>query len=222
MQDYSSEKSYRRWRGNLGFHLDKTKELVKKNSVPRLPDSACWSDVLTRNPITKLAVYNFGHVVWGLFARAFWPIYMTGRNNHYGTVILSFDRYFDDSPALFEITEDLRKLREAGGEPGHLKAFARQIRNDWESSNRIRIPKELSGGRDVFFQSIYIPRTRLPGGYLHNRLVPVFALPASSYACIVPLKFWPADFMRKWSEGEQLLSAGQLAEFQKAFPGVIP
>ncbi len=222
MQDYNAERAYRRWRGCLGLHLQETRDLVERHSFPRFPDLACWSDAVTRNPLTKLVVYNFGRVVWGAFARAFWPIYTGGRNHHYGTVVVGFDRHFDDSSALFEITEALRKLREEGGEPRTLENFAQQIRDDSNSPKRIRIPEELAGGREAFFQSIYIPRTHLPCGYLHHRLVPVLAHPVLSYTCILPLKYWPTDFTRKWLQEEPLLSAEQLAAYQAAFPDVQP
>ncbi len=222
MQDYNAENAYQRWRGSLGFHLAETRGLIQSCGFPRFPDAACWSDSVTRNPLTKLAVYNFGRVVWGVFARAFWAIYRSGRNNHYGTVVLGFDSIFEDSSALFGISQDLRTLREGVGEPEFLETFARQIRDDTKGRNRIRIPKELSCGRAAYFQLVYVPRTRLPCGYLHHRLVPVIAHPASSYACILPLEFWPADFKRKWLEGEPPLSAERLALYQQAFPNVQP
>jgi hypothetical protein len=223
MQNFSAEKAYKRWQGDLGNHLNAISRSFKAHSLIRFPDPSCRQDVVMPDRVEQFIIYNFGRVVWGAFARAFWPIYMPGRHNHYGSVIFGFDRFFKDSPALFEIAEDLRILREQGGEPEHLKKFAGQIRNDsFPTPNRIRVPKELAGGRTAYFQSIYIPRTSLPGGYLHHRLVPIIAHPFSSYAIIIPFKFWPEAFVRRWLEGDPPLDAKMLADYRAAFPEIEP
>ena len=223
MQNFNAESAYKRWQGELGQHLTETIKAFKSHSLIKMPDSSCWQDTVMPDRTAKFLVYNFGRVVWGVFARAFWPIYIPGKHDHYGSVVFGFDHFFNDSPALFEIVEDLRALREQGGEPKHLNKFAAQIRNDsFPTPNRVRIPPELAGERKAYFQSIYIPRTSLPGGYLHTRLVPIVVHPMSSYAIMVPLKFWPEKFKAKWLEGKPPLDAQALAAYHIAFPDVEP
>ncbi|HEV2695650.1 MAG TPA: hypothetical protein VG347_22350 [Verrucomicrobiae bacterium] len=189
----------------------------------RMPEPSCWQDVVMPDRTAKFLLYNFGQIVWGVFARAFWPIYTPGKNNHYGSVVFGFDPFFKDTPALFEMTEDLRTLRENGGEPKHLKKFASQIRNDsFPTPNRVRIPPELAGERKAYFQSIYIPRPSLPGGYLHSRLVPIIVHPMCSYAILMPVKFWPEKFKAKWLEGKPPLDSQALADYRRSFPNVEP
>jgi hypothetical protein len=155
--------------------------------------------------------------------RAFWPIYTRGKNNHYGSVVSGWDPFLRDSPALFEIAENVRKLRKQQGEPPQLAKFAGQIRNDTlPCPNRILVPKELTGDRMVIFQSIYIPRSSLPEGHLHNRLVPIVSHPRFAYAFIVPAKYWPAGFKREWLAGGPLLDAKAIASYHAGFPGVVP
>jgi len=206
IKSYDSETAYQRWRGGLGPHLAAARTLYARRkkfgfSIPFLGSR---------------------RVVWAVFVRAFWPIYMAGKRGHHGSVVFSFDPFFDDSPGLAEIAEDLRRLRETSGEPKHLAKFAEILRDDYKAPDRILIPAELACGRVAFFQSIYIPRKRLPGRYLHHRLVPITARPEGSSAQILPLEFWPEALQQTWRLGEPLLSAESLAEYQRRMPGVRP
>lgn len=205
----------------MGTFLEEMR--VRRNAAWRrgILDRAGWRD-RTGSVINKAQVGLFGRVVWGVFARAYWPLYGPGVNDHHATVILSFDRFFDDSPGLFEIAEDLRRLRELGGETRRQRKFAAALRDDFRSRPKVRVPRELAGGRRVYFQSVYVPRSRLPGGYLHHRLVPVVAQPLSSYAAILPLAQWPESFREKWLVGEPALAAETVAGYRRAQPEVRP
>lgn len=201
---YDSDLAYKRWQGSLGAYLAEAKTLYSERRLFGV-----------QRPV-------FGRIVWGVFTRAFWPIYGPGKNNHNGSVVFSFDPFFENSPGLFEISQDLRQLREGSGEPKHLVKFAAVLRDDHKAPDRLRIPDGLAGGRKAFFQSIFIPRNRLPGNYLHHRLVPVIASKFGSSAEILPLKFWPDGFKKTWSLGDPLLSPDTLAEYRRRYPQIKP
>jgi hypothetical protein len=203
---YDSAAAYQRWRGKLGPALAAIR--ARYSGFRRIGFGA--------------PIHIFGRAVWGVFVRAFWPIYMGGKRGHHGSVVASFDPFFEDSPGLFEISEDLRRLRESSNEPKSVEKFARILRNDYRAPARVTVPKELTTGRKVFFQSVFIPRSRLPGGYLHHRLVPIVASRIVSAAQILPLKFWPPEFQRIWQLGEPLLPAETLAEYQRRSPTIRP
>lgn len=220
MSDYNEEKAYARWRGQMGDCLKEARALFAKRPLVCLPDADLLKDN-TRSLFTKMIVLNRGRLVWGCFARAFWPAYVPGARNHYGTVLLSFDPSFEDSPGLFRLSKELRELRNSDAEPVGFGRFCRIIRDDHHGPNRVRVPAQLTGGKIVYYQSICIQRKRLPIGYLHHRLVPVLALPTIRYCMILPLRFWSARLREIWQFGEPLLDAQEINHYQRAFP-VVP
>jgi hypothetical protein len=222
MQDYDAKKAYARWEGSLGKNLKDTKDIFAKRKRFRWLDMDAKRDYLCTSRLVQFLTFNYGRVVWGVFARAFWPIYTCGRNDHCGNVVLSFDPIFEDGPGLFEIAERIRLLRESDRNPRHLRRFTKIIRDDSNFTPTINVPKEITSGRKARFQSIFINRNRLPDKVLNHRLVPVLALRSTNYAMILPLEFWSPELKRRWFLGDPPLNAEVLLLYQAAFPDVEP
>jgi hypothetical protein len=203
-------------------YLHEARQLFSKRNRHWLRENPNARDPEGDKIKSRWLAINYGVVVWGYFVRAFWPCYMPGRNNHYGSVILSFDPFYENSDNLSDLAGKVRALRQPVEVPRSMAKFVGVLRNDHDSTPRIAVPGEVSGGRNVEFQSILMQRNRLPLAYLHNRVVPVIAHPFAQYAMILPYIFWSDNFKSRWQTGEAPLSPAQLANYQARFPQVQP
>jgi hypothetical protein len=211
-----------RWGDSAPEHLRELRALYSKQGKAYLSKEKRIRDPEGDAIPNRKLVFSSGTVVWGFFVRAFWPCYMAGRYSHYGTVIVSFDPALEDPKTLFEVGARLRNLRKPVQVPPSLKDFVTALRDDYKGVPRLKIPGELTGGREIYFQSILALRNRLPTGILHHRLVPVLAHPESEYCTLVPHLCWPGEFKATWLKGDAPLSAKELAGYQARFPSVKP
>lgn len=118
-QNYSAEDAFRRWRkGGLRRHIESIRgNYISGRSISLIASHNLdlYSDTLG-STLGEWHTLMFGRVTWGVFARAFWPIYQPGKRQlFYGSVIFSDDPDDEDSPTLFEISEFSREVMECDG-----------------------------------------------------------------------------------------------------------
>ena len=206
LNDYLPEKLSRKWQGHTATLLE---VLAKcwEISRPRKgffsfgfiePDSRL--DQMT--PVAEKRILHYeGSVVMGHFARAFFPAYIPGTATHYGSVVYSIDPVPADS--LFELAWRVNELRkDSSPPPSGTENVALAIRDDQSQFARIMLPPSVSGLERAYFGNICVHRSRLPLGYLHDRLVPLLVAPGKSEWCtLLPLRFWDDKFKSIWSSG---------------------
>ena len=205
MSDYFPAKLSEKWTNTEPLLRD-VRDLWEK-SRPRqrllsfgLPEPDARDDKITPRGAKKAMLYR-GSVVWGLIARAFFPSYLPGRNTHYGSVVYALDSHEPDS--VFELAWRVNQLRENNSPPPvGTEQIASAIRDDRSSFRRLRLPVELEAYGEAYLSNLCIHRSRLPTGYVHDRLLPILVAPSETeYCCILPLRFWTAMLKQIWSSG---------------------
>jgi len=176
MNDYSPAKLAQKWTGRLESLLSETRKLwdtkrPRKTWLSlRAPEADAAHDQMTPRSAQKVLGHR-GRVVWGLVSRAFFPSYIPGRNTHYGSVVYGLDHHEPDS--IFELAWSVNQLREAGvTPPPGTERVAAAIRDDRSNFVRLKLPVEVGAHGTSYFANLCIHRTRLPLGYIHDRLLP--------------------------------------------------
>jgi len=205
MSDYLPEKLSQKWEGKLDSILHSVRALWERSKPRRTwfsfgpPERDLRDDEMNAMSAKQALLYR-GRLVWGHFARAYFPAYVPGRRTHYGSVVYSEDEPPQDS--IFHVAWRVNLLRERQAIPAGAEAAAAAIRNDRSSFNRMKLPPSVGVDGRCYFANICIHRTRLPLGYLHDRCVPILIAPADTEACcIVPLRFWTRELREVWSGG---------------------
>ncbi|MGJ8638805.1 MAG: hypothetical protein ACSHYA_05385 [Opitutaceae bacterium] len=222
VQDYNADTAFSRWSSGLQPHLDVIRESYAMRRGLHLPQADLLNHLGDESYLKRYLALNCGVVSWGVFARAFWAIYANGENNFYGSVVVGDHPDMANSPILFEIAEEIRRVRDFDVDTTGIEAFVEIIRDDCSMANRIQVPKSISSGYDVFLQSLRIDRRDLPTGYLHHRLVPVAYSSRHTYSKIVSSKFWSEEFREIWSSGLPPLSTETLQGYAEAWSEIKP
>jgi hypothetical protein len=206
LNDYSPEKLSEKWKGHTAGLLEiLTKRWESGRAQKRffsigLPEPDASLDRVAPFKAKRILLYE-GIVVMGHVARAFFPAYIPGKGAHYGSVVYSADPAPVDS--LFELAWRVNELRKDNTSPPlGTEKVAAAIRDDRSQFARILLPPSIGGVTRAFFANICIHRSRLPLGYIHDRLVPLLIAPDKTDWCtILPLRFWDEEFKRIWSSG---------------------
>lgn len=222
-QNYNAVDAYQRWtnsplaghlriiRRNYFRHRCRLLSPAEHRLAPRVGAFAKWRTVV------------FGRVTWAVVARAYWAIYQPGRSPvFYGSVVVDGDDSDASTPALFEIAEYSRRVKEYDVPLDGIEEFARVIRDDDSLPGTVEIPPSVAMKPGVLLQTVGIERALLPPGYLHHRLLPVVFLPGSGFVSIVHQRHWGEEFRARWCCGEPLLSAAQWREYRESFPEIEP
>ena len=164
------------------------------------PEPDARLDQMTPAAAKRILLYQ-GQVVLGHVARAFFPAYIPGRNTHYGSVVYSTDSVPVDS--IFALAWRVNELRkDKAPPPAGTEKVASAIRDDRSQFARLMLPPSVGGLERCFFANVCIHRSRLPLGYLHDRLVPLLIAPAKTEWCtLLPIRFWPDSLRANWSSG---------------------
>jgi hypothetical protein len=206
LNDYSPKKLMEKWAehiSDLPGRMTRRWESGRPQkrfflSVPSESDSA--ADQLTPPKDQRLLLQE-GYVVMGHFARAFFPAFIPGKMTHYGSVVYCLD----PAPVekLFELAWRVNLLRKDNSPPpAGTETVATAIRDDRSQFVRLRLPPQVSTVEQSFFANICIQRTRLPFGYIHDRLVPLLVAPQKTEWCmLLPIRFWDDGFKEAWCSG---------------------
>ena len=162
-----------------------------------------------------------GRIVFGQFARAFFPAYIPGSQTHYGSVVYSTDPA--RSGEVFDLAWRVNELRRAGGlRPAGTEQVAAAINDDQSDFSRIHLPVELGIHPGCYFANICIHRSRLPLGYIHTRLVPILIAPELTQWCaLLPLRAWSVQFQELWKSGAPAYPHGPFLNNCRQF-NIIP
>ena len=149
----------------------------------------------------KPALLFRGQVVWGFISRAYLPAYVPGRRTHYGSVVYALDPHEPDS--IFELAWAVNELRANRlPPPPGTETIAAAMRDDQSVFTRLRLPVETGAHGEAYLANLCIHRTRLPGGYLHDRLLPLLVAPRETeWCCILPMRGWTPQLKSLWLSG---------------------
>lgn len=219
MSRYQPDELSRKWQGELDTLLVETRKLWESGRPARRPlpgfttplEPDCAEDWL----IPKRAhrhLLSSGRVVWGHSARAFLGAYVPGKETFYGSVVYSVtEPVLDD---VFELAYQVNELRQDDSFPPEgTEEVATAIRDDSSKFTRIRLPAEIGVKGEAYFANISFLRSRLPLGYLHDRLLPILIAPDKTPWCaLLPLRFWPEELRDTWESGTSALPSESVRE----------
>jgi hypothetical protein len=206
MNDYSPAILGQKWKGHLAALLADTAKLWNATRPRKTlfsfgqTEADLKNDQMTPRSANEALLYR-GRIVWGLISRAFFPAYIPGRHTHYGSVVYALDTHEPDS--IFELAWSVNQLREPGvTPPPGTEKIAAAIRDDRSNFVRLRLPVEVGAHGTSYFANLCLHRTRLPLGYIHDRLLPILVAPEiTEWCCILPLRGWPPALRQIWSSG---------------------
>jgi len=206
MSDYSPVQLSAKWLQWMDPFLEETQALWEKGRPRKrffsfgLPEHDAYVGEYAPSPAKAALLYE-GEVVWGMIARAFFAAYLPGKNTHYGSVIYSTGGPEFDS--VFELAWKVNELRQDNSPPPPgTQAIAQAMRNDRSDFARLMLPREIDESESSYLANLCIHRTRLSGGYLHERLLPILICPKKTpWCCILPLRFWSAQMKDVWLAG---------------------
>jgi hypothetical protein len=223
-QNYSAVDAYRRWSDcSLSAHLRVIRRNYLRHRLRGLPTDCEYRSLPDVGTFAKWRTVILGHVTWAVFTRAYWAIYQPGGSHpFYGSVLVSGDGGDESTPALFEIAEYSRRVKEFDVPLEGIEEYARVIRNDDAISGTIDVPAEIAMKPGVLLQDVVIERQKLPCGYLHHRLVPVVFLRGSQFVSIVHHRYWGDEFRTRWCAGDPPLTEEELRLYRADFPEVVP
>jgi len=209
MGDYTPEKASEKWVAEMQSLLASTRELWKVQrpkqwllfrSLQPLREKDAPRDRLALQHAKESLLYR-GYVVWGCITRAYFPAYIPGKHTHYGSVVYTLVER-DPSP-VFQLAQAVNRLREdRSPAPAGTEKVAAAIRDDHSTFVRLKLPAEIGADPRSYLGNICIHRTRLPSGYLHDRLLPILVIPEETdWCCILPLRGWPPRLREIWLSG---------------------
>jgi hypothetical protein len=206
MSDYDPARQTAKWHGQMEHLLAEARDLwdagkPRKPFFSRaFPEVDSRQDEMATAAAKRILGYE-GKVVWGHFARAFIPAYIAGTQTHYGSVVYSTDATPRDS--IFDLAAKVNQLRDGKSEiPKGTEQLARAINDDRSQFTRLTLPPALGVTGNCFLANLCIHRSRLPLGYIHDRLVPLLIAPEKTEWCsILPLRFWPDTLQAHWTSG---------------------
>ena len=145
-------------------------------------------------------VYHEGRVAWAALVLAQPVLYSHGDWDSTGTVVYSYDRFFDANPQHLErIAASVGALKNAMPKDALLVAFAAEVRNDSPRDIDRLVPVALTQGRQVRYETIYIQRHRLPTGYLAGQFFPVIISTSQpTQPMLLPLEEWSPELVEAW------------------------
>lgn len=213
VNNYSPENSSAKWATKTAGALEELRARWQ-SGCPRkrlfsfgFPESDALLDRMTPAVAKRILLYE-GQVVLGHVARAFFPAYIPGKHTHYGSIVYSTDPVPVDS--LFALAWRVNELRkDKAPPPAGTERIASAIRDDRSQFARLLLPPSIGGLERCFLANVCIHRSRLPLGYLHDRLVPLLIAPAKTEWCtLLPIRFWPDTLKGTWVSGPPVYDPG--------------
>lgn len=222
MNAYSPSKLSKKWRTYLEPLLtesqDRWSQLRPRRSFFSwgFPEDDAADDRLAPATDKKALLYK-GEVVWGVISRAFFPAYLPGRHTHYGSVVYAVDNQAPYS--VFEMAYRVNELRDGVTVPPEGTVhIAAMIRDDHSDFSRVRLPSVLGAKGDAYLANLCLHRSRLPLGYVHDRLVPLLIAPTETeWCCLLPLRAWSPKLQEIWGSGSPAYYPSAFASMMVAY-----
>lgn len=158
-------------------------------------------DVLLTIIKDQAKLYEHGDVCWGQLVEAN-PLLSRPNNEHTlpAAIIYSLDPIYDGNPGTLEkIAQGLSSSKNTVDDDTEFGIFMRTIRKDFERILKLEMPRMLCDGRSVFYSTILIQPSHLPGGFLTKRRFPIVSNAKETEAAMVlPQHFWPQRLVKNW------------------------
>jgi hypothetical protein len=145
------------------------------------------------------AVLAMGEVFWGVLVQAHPALARPGPMDHPANLVYSRDAAVVRDPGrLAAVAKRIRDLKHTTPESPGLRRFAQLLGDDRRRAMRWDVPESLTGGLSVYFTTVLIARSHLPGRTLIGDLVPVIVRYDTPAALVVPSAVWPRGFRIEW------------------------
>ena len=142
-------------------------------------------------------VREYGEIVWGHRVQANRLLYGPGSENCPADAVYSFDPYFESHvDELAEIAQKLFALK--GTRPAERDAarIAQHLTAETSRCRQLPVPRNISGGREVFMTNLMVHREHLPQGYLSQSCFPLIVHRDNpTAALILPARYWPEELL---------------------------
>lgn len=141
-----------------------------------------------------------GEVVFAHIIQANTLLFQPGSMNHPAAILFSRDRYFDDHlEELLELGHNMFDLKGQTLDDPELKKFAEVITDEMTALLNVKLPKKITGNREVYYTTIMLHRKHMPLGYLKTGWFPVLVLPDRTEACMfLPERYWDREMLELW------------------------
>ncbi len=143
-----------------------------------------------------------GHLVWGAIAQANHNAFVPGHIDVPSNVIFSLDPFFDANPeTLKEIAHWIYGLKNARNVPPNLSEISALITDEMNMALNVAVPRDLTGGKSVFFTTTQLFRRSLPNTILAETVFPLLVLPDRTTAnLLLPLAYWSPGLISRWNK----------------------
>ena len=163
------------------------KDYVKPNKIFFDPD---WE--LSKVYEMQEEFFEKGELALGCIVAVNNRLFKRGFLDLPGYIIYTFDGYYEDNLEEFEeLADEVYDLSGTKQEDKSLKKIAYLLEDMMENDFGIRLPLEMTGGREVFFSSIMFNRKYLPGKKLTGSVYPLHILRGRKPdAMLIPHWYW--------------------------------
>lgn len=136
--------------------------------------------------------FEQGEFALGCIVAANNKLFKRGLLDSPGYIIYTFDEYYEENMEELEgFADEVYDLGGTKQENKSLKKIAYLLEEMMENDFGIRLPLEMTGGREVFFSSIMFNRKYLPGKKLIGRCYPLHILRGRKPdAMLIPHWYW--------------------------------
>lgn len=147
-------------------------------------------------------LFKEGMVVYASLVQANTLLFEKGVDNCPACVLFSTDKYFDDKiHELREMADHLYDYKGVDGAPENIKIFTDAITDEYERLLNIKLPYEITERRDVYYTTIMVQRSHIPGRYLKQNYFPLLIAPDKTKASIIlPKHYWSKDMIERWND----------------------
>ncbi|MCM8531565.1 MAG: suppressor of fused domain protein [Lentisphaeraceae bacterium] len=151
-----------------------------------------------------------GQIVWGHIIQANELLFdPSAKQNCPAAALYSLDPYYDGNLEELEFIAgslfDLKGVETSA----NLQKFSDILADERTTQMKLKIPHELTGGRDVFYTSIMVHRNQLPVPFLAASAFPLLVHKNRTHSTmILPSKYWSNDMVGYWMTLLQLSMEG--------------
>jgi Fe-S cluster assembly iron-binding protein IscA len=141
-----------------------------------------------------------GTVTWAGMVMANTGLLKPGKRDLPAAVVYSTEGALDAAPdELIKIAVRCWSLKDTTPTDPRLTAFAAEVTDETARDGDVLVPPTLTGGRRIQYATLYVPRHRLPTGYLTDRILPVIVNPSRpAQVMLLPLEFWSPALVTRW------------------------
>lgn len=179
--------NYNKVRKNRGF-ANKIKDRLTIPKWMKKKDDEALKKIYKEYKI----LYDEGEVYLSYLIQANQMLFEKGYFDHPACILYSTDKYYDDN--IEEIGELAKKLYSYKGKEDvsdSVKTFTDAITDELTRLMNVKLPYELTDGRDVYYTTIMVHRNHIPDGYIKYNEIPVLANPdKTDVVIILPKHYW--------------------------------